>query len=113
MMQHHFGQQNQTIGSLRYTNEDALRNPIPQENRELPIHARLEELEQSLHRLHETIEMLQRRLECVSCPQPPLQEKDIVSHPGGSGMAVQIIGILAMAEGAGVKLRRMYDALEV
>lgn len=94
-------------GSIRYVGD------APQENRELPIHARLEELEKSLHRLHETIEMLQRRLECVSCPQPPMQEKDSVRHPGGSGMSVQINGMLAMAEGAGIKLRLMYEALEV
>jgi len=111
-----YGQNQTAIGGLRYTGENDLRNQIggpPVENRQLPIHGQLADLEHNLHRLHETIEVLQQRLACVSCPQPPLQEKEIAHHPGGSGMSMKVNALVAMVDGAGNKLRLMLDALEV
>lgn len=110
--------QNQTpIGGLRYTGENDIRNQIggpPVESRKLPIHGQLDDLEHKLHRLHETIEVLQQRLSCVSCPQPPIQENnEVAHHPGGSSLSMKVNGLVAMTEGAGHKLRLMLDVLEV
>lgn len=108
-----YGQQTATLnvppGGIRYVGESV----APQENRALPIHEHMQELETKLHRLHETIEALAQRLSCVSCPQPPLVEKETVRHPGGSGMSAQLSNLVAMVDGAGTKVRQMYDALEI
>lgn len=111
-----YGQTQTAPGGLRYTGENDIRNHIgavPQENRQLPIHGQLEDLEHKLRRLHETIEILNQRLSCVSAPQPPLKDSEVSHHPGGSGMSVQITGLVAMVDGAGNKLRLMLDALEI
>ena len=111
-----YGQNQTAIGGLRYTGENDLRNQIggpPVENRQLPIHGQLDDLEHKLHRLHETIEVLQQRLACVSCPQPPLKDGEVLHHPGGSNMSMKVNGLVAMVDGAGNKLRLMLDALEV
>jgi len=111
-----YGQQNTTLnippGGIRYVGDQL--GSAPQVDRSVPIHEHLQELESKICRLHETIESLQNRLSCVSAPQPPMVEaRDSVRHPGGSGMSVQLSGLIAGVDAAWNKLHLMYDALEI
>jgi hypothetical protein len=112
-MQGLYGQSNQAIpGGIRYAEEADTKIRSAQEP---AILAEMNELEKNLHRLHETIGMLESRLSSVLCPAP--DESNMAGlgrdHRGASPMLHSLANLSGMVDAAGARVRRIMDGLEL
>ena len=107
-----YGQQQSTHNYNNQPQEADMR--ISAAKQEPAILVGLNELEGGLHRLHETIGLLESRLSSVLCPMVEEKTRDVGrDHRGGSVMTHSLANLSGMVDAAGARVRRIMDGLEL